>query len=60
MLSFSMGGMQALKGRLARSGKMPSRKAHKLTQYRECKALGLAEEECYKKVVLYSCTEVLS
>lgn len=32
---------------------MPSRKAHKLTQYKECKAAGLDEEACYKKV---SCT----
>lgn len=42
--------LQALKGRLSRNGKLPSRKAHKLTQYKECKALGLAEEACYKKI----------
>jgi len=49
--------LQALKGRLSKKGKMPSRKAHKLTQYKECKAAGLTEEACYKKVrcVVMSC-----
>jgi hypothetical protein len=41
---------QVLKGRLSKSGKLPSRKAHKLTQYNECKTHNLAEEVCYKKV----------
>lgn len=43
---------QALKGRLSKSGKVPSRKSHKLTQYKECKALDLTEQQCYLKVTL--------
>lgn len=42
---------QALKERLAgRQGRRVRRKAHTLTQYRECE--GLAEDVCYKKVII--------
>ena len=42
--------LQALKNRLSKKGKVPSRKAHKLTQYSECKAHNLGEEACYNKI----------
>lgn len=47
---------EALRQRLGKNGKAPSRKAHKLTQYSECRAQpggggkALAEDECYRKV----------
>lgn len=40
----------ALTKRLSKKGKMPSRKAHKLTQYRQCKDSHLSEAACYQKV----------
>jgi hypothetical protein len=45
-----MSGLQALKSRLSKTGKLPSRKSHKLTQYKECKELNLSEQQCYQKV----------
>eukprot|EP01032_Pedospumella_encystans_P023735 gene23735-26858_t len=49
-LELSPASKLALKGRLSKKGRMPSRKAHKLTQYKECKAAGLDEEACYRKI----------
>lgn len=40
---------KALKERLEHSGKLPSRKEHKMTQYKECQNL-LDEKQCYDKV----------
>jgi hypothetical protein len=42
----------ALAKRLTKKGKYPSRKSHKLTQYKECKDAGLGNDEkkCYQKV----------
>jgi hypothetical protein len=39
---------QQLSKRLVKPGKAPKRKAHKLTQFKECG--GLSHEACYKKV----------
>lgn len=41
---------EALRKRLSKKGRMPSRKAHKLTQYAECKDAGLTEQPCYQHV----------
>ena len=41
---------EALKRRLSKRGRMPARKAHKLTQYAECKDAGLGEQACYHHV----------
>ena len=40
---------KALKERLEHSGKLPTRKAHKMTQYKECQNI-LDEQQCYNKV----------
>ncbi len=45
--------LQLLKKRLSKNSKAPSRKAHKLTQFAECKpAAGpaLSEAQCYQRV----------
>jgi len=41
---------KALKQRLSKEGKIPSRKPHKLDQYSECKEEGKTGVECYNKV----------
>jgi hypothetical protein len=40
-----------LKKRLTKNGKIPSRKAHKLNKYKECR--GLDDDVCYKKVLIF-------
>jgi hypothetical protein len=52
--------VQELKNRLSKKGRLPSRKAHKLTQYKECKDAGLSEEGCYKKVCALFCAHLPS
>ena len=45
--------LQVVKKRLTKNGKVPSRKAHKLTQYAECRGVPGGEEACYNKVQQY-------
>lgn len=42
--------LQVVRRRLTKNGKVPSRKAHKLTQYAECKRGALSEQECYAQM----------
>lgn len=49
-LELSKESLSVLESRLAKKGKFPSRKPHKLTQYSECKAFNLPEDKCYQKV----------
>ena len=41
---------QVLKQRLSKDGRLPSRKAHKLDQYAECKNENRVGKDCYEKV----------
>eukprot|EP01033_Poteriospumella_lacustris_P003203 gene3203-2356_t len=48
-LELGEGEKTALKQRLTKSGKVPSRKPHKLDQFEECKLAGLTGTACYQK-----------
>eukprot|EP01035_Chromulina_nebulosa_P018513 gene18513-24230_t len=41
---------EVLFSRLSKNGKIPPRKVHKLTQYKECQQQNLNEEQCYGKI----------
>eukprot|EP01034_Spumella_vulgaris_P024632 gene24632-31000_t len=51
-LELDKGSREIIKKRLTKNGKAPSRKAHKLSQYAECKnsAKELSEQQCYEKI----------
>ena len=44
---------EILNTRLSKKGRLPPRKAHKLTQYAECQQARLSEEDCYNMVRFY-------
>jgi hypothetical protein len=45
---------KAMKQRLTKQGKLPSRKPHKLDQFEECKSEQLVGQECYEKVTCFT------